>query len=417
MRATVATQTDACELREIKQLTGEIGGLKAQLGALKESIMRVAEDRELDHVDVVATVDKVEANLVARLAWARMQYENKLQAQRSAFESRLANEAVQLAQEGKHKQSRVSELEALLDSQRRAFEADMRKQNVALAAKQRECQSLEKTNAQLESRLKIVLYRLEAANKLKDTHVETGEAPPVELRRKSSEHDDANSHKLRRTAQDMEDTLKVQNSVLENYLTVEMSDRQHKKKTSQYEEALQSDPDGLWYKLDGMNKNVQRGRESSNAVVGRQETSDGTRPLKVDTTHDSLGDGSEEESGVEANFTRRRRPRPPPPPLKPPCSDTVVSAAQRFQMHRSESNAGSSASSSRTLETPHQVKDLLPKLSVNIANTASRKDTMNTSGHGGAKGSQTERFGPRYFTCGQKLYPPTNSCLVGGFYS
>lgn len=64
-----------------------------------------------------------------------------------------------------------------------------------------------------------------------------------------------------------------------------------------------------------------------------------------------------------------------------------------------------------------QVKDLLPKLSVNIANTASRKDTMNTSGHGGAKGSQTERFGPRYFTCGQKLYPPTNSCLVGGFYS
>eukprot|EP00959_Pyramimonas_sp_CCMP1952_P475270 9504093-Pyramimonas_sp.AAC.1 len=81
------------------------------------------------HVD---QVDSVEKNLQRRLEWARKQYDAKLEAQRAAFESRMANDnAVMLWEKRKELDAQFGEMTSEWANERNKLVA---KQNRAIAA-------------------------------------------------------------------------------------------------------------------------------------------------------------------------------------------------------------------------------------------------------------------------------------------
>lgn len=165
-RATISTQTDDSEFLKVKELRDELTSVRAELKTVKDELKDFSKLVQYEHVHMMdEKLLEVHDKVRERLTWARKEFNRKSDAQRSFYNSKLADEqTVSVGRSTREKELSISQLQRQFAKERSTLEANLERARNQLLANEREMQQLQQYNEHMEAKVTCMQFEMESAD-------------------------------------------------------------------------------------------------------------------------------------------------------------------------------------------------------------------------------------------------------------
>eukprot|EP00854_Cymbomonas_tetramitiformis_P007296 gene7296-8687_t len=182
-RATISTQTDDSEFLKVQELRDELTSVRAELKTVKDELKDFSKLVQYEHVRMMDEKWEVKERLSPpaslargqllevhdkvreRLTWARKDFNLKSDAQRSFYNSKLADEqTVSVGRSTREKELSISQLQRQFAKERSTLEANLERARNQLLANEREMQQLQQYNEHMEAKVTCMQFEMESAD-------------------------------------------------------------------------------------------------------------------------------------------------------------------------------------------------------------------------------------------------------------